>query len=189
MSTLQAANVVATTGFYSNAVQSIWIPAVAIYTRSTTGAVANTIEMTTNKNMWRCLDFDPSTQQFAQFTLKMPKSWNVGTVNANFTWAQANTTTNFGVVWALEAVAISNNDTFDAAFGTAQQVASTGGTNNTIYITANTPNITIGGSPVAEDLVVFQVKRVPADGSDTMATNAHLLGVMLNIVTNVMNDQ
>ncbi len=93
------------------------------------------------------------------------------------------------MVWGLSAVAISDLDAGDAAFGTAQAVADTGGTTNTIYITAElgTP-ITVGGSPAAGDWVVFQVSRNPGDGNDTMAIDARLHGVNLFYTTNAAND-
>jgi hypothetical protein len=168
--------------------ETIWIPAVAMISRTTNGAASSTAEMTTNKNMFRTHNFDTTTQEFSQFAIRMPKSWNESTVTASFTWSHAATTTNFGVVWALEAVATSDGDAGDVAFGTAQQVADTGGTTNTIYITAETSAITIAGTPAAEDLVTFQVKRVPSDGSDTMAIDARLHGVTVYITTNASSD-
>lgn len=168
--------------------ETIYIPAKAMDSRTTNGAASGTVEMTTNKNMFKTLDFDTSTQEFAQFTIRMPKSWNESTVTAAFTWSHAATVTNFGVVWALEAVATSDDDAGDVAFGTAQQIADTGGTTNDIYITSSTPAITVAGSPAAEDYVTFQVKRVPADGSDTMTIDARLHGVTLYITTDAKND-
>lgn len=168
--------------------QTIWVPAAAMVSRTTNGAASGTGETTTNKIMRNTLDFDTSTQEFAQFTIRMPKSWDEGTVTARFSWSHASTVTNFGVVWALEAVAISDDDALDVAFGTAQQIADTGGTTDDLYITSATPAITIGGTPQAEDFVVFQVKRVPADGSDTLAVDARLHGVTLYYTVDAFSD-
>jgi hypothetical protein len=173
----------ATTG-----VETIWIPAIAMIPRTTNGAASGTVEMATNRNMFRTLDFDTTTQEFAQFAVRMPRSWNEGTITAAFTWSHASTTTNFGVVWNIAGVATSDDDAGDVAFGTAQQVADTGGTTNDVYITAATSAVTIAGTPQNEDLVMFQVARVPADGSDTMAIDGRLHGVTLYITTNAMTD-
>lgn len=167
---------------------TIWVPASAMIARTTAGAAAGTVETTTNKVMIKTLDFDATTQEFAQFAIQMPKSWNEGTIIAQFIWSHAATATNFGVVWALEAVAFNDNDAGDAAFGTAQQVADTGGTTNNIYRTAETAAITVAGSPTAEEWVVFQVKRAPADASDTMAIDARLLGVKIHYTTDAGSD-
>lgn len=168
--------------------ETVWIPAQAMVSRTTNGPSIGIAETTTNKNIYRTFDFDTTTQEFVQFFIKMPKSWNESTVTATFTWSHAATTTNFGVVWALEAVAFSDADAGDAAVGTAQQIADTGGTTNTIYVTGATPAITIAGSPSPEDWVLFQIKRVPADGSDTMAIDARLHGVTLYITTDASTD-
>ena len=185
-----SAGVLAVEGVIQKSVgrETIYIPAAAMSSRTTNGAATGTVETTTNRVMFRTLDFDTTTQEFAQMAIRMPKSWNEGTVQASFTWSHASTTTNFGVVWALEAVAISDLDAGDAAFGTAQQVADTGGTTNTIYVTSATSAITIAGTPQPEDWVVFQVKRVPADASDTMAIDARLHGVTLYFTTDAAND-
>jgi len=167
-------------------VQQIWIPAVAMYGRTTNGAASGTVEMSTNREMFKTLDYDPTTQEFAQFAIRMPKQWNLGTITARFVWSHPSTTTNFGVVWGLQGYAFSDDDAGDVAFGTAQIIADTGGTTNDIYITSATPAITIGGTPIAEDYVIFQLYRDPANGSDTMAVDARLHGVTLYITTNAM---
>lgn len=168
--------------------QTIWVPAGAMYTRTTNGAVSGTVETTTNKVMLKTMDFDTTTQEFAQFAIQMPKGWNESTLICQFVWSHAATTTNFGVVWAIEAVAFANDDAADTAFGTAVQVADTGGTTNDIYITDETSALTVAGTPGAEEWVVFQVKRVPSDGSDTMAIDARLHGVKIHYTTDAAKD-
>ena len=164
--------------------QTIWVPASAMYGRTTNGAAAGVVETSTNKVMIRTLDFDTATQEFAQFAIQMPKGWDEGTIVAQFVWSHAATTTNFGVVWGIEAAAFANDDGLDAlAFGTAQTATDTGGTTNDIYISPETNAMTVAGSPGAEEYIVFQVKRVPTDGSDTMAIDARLHGVKLHYTT------
>jgi len=168
--------------------QTIWVPAGAMIARTTNGAAAGTVEMTTNKNMFKTLDFDTTTQEFAQLSIRMPKGWNESTVTFTPVWSHPVTATNFGVVWALEAVALSDDDAGDVAFGTAQTSTDTGGTTNDIYIGPESAAITIAGTPAELDLVMFQVKRVPADGSDTLAVDARLHGLTLFITTNANTD-
>lgn len=134
------------------------------------------------------LDFDATTQEYAQFALPMPKSWDEGTITAQFRWSHAATTTNFGVVWNIQAVAVSDDDAIAVSFGTAQQVADTGGTTNDLYHTAETPAITVGGTPATGDTVFFRVSRVTSDGSDTMAIDARLHSVVIFFTTNADND-
>lgn len=168
--------------------ETVWIPAVAMTTRTTNGAARGTAEMTTNKNMFATLDFDTTTQEFAQFEIHFPKSWNLGTVTFQPVWSHAATTTNFGVVWQLAGIARSNDDAGDVAFGTAVTSTDTGGTTNDIYIGPESAAITIGGTPAAEDTVQFQIARVPANGSDTMAIDARLHGIRLFFTTNAATD-
>jgi hypothetical protein len=168
--------------------QTIWIPASAMTPRTTSGAASGTAEMTTNKNMVATLDFDSSTQEFSQFDIAMPKSWNEGTITFIPYWSHAATTTNFGVVWGVDAIAISDDDTMDVAFGTAQTSTDTGGTTNDLYVAPESSAVTVAGSPAAGDLVQFRIHRNPADGSDTMAIDARLHGVKILYVIDALKD-
>lgn len=167
---------------------TIWIPAAAMVGRTTNGAASGTAETTTNKIMLRTLDFDTATQEFAQFAIRMPKSWDEGTVTFAPVWSHASTTTNFGVVWGLAGGAFSNDDALDTALGTAQTSTDTGGTTNDVYVGPTSSAITIAGTPAAEDLVIFQVNRTVSDGSDTMAIDARLHGVTLYMTLNAATD-
>lgn len=168
---------------------SIPVPSSHMTSRATNGPSLGVVEMATNKNMFRTLDYDPTTQQFGQFTVpRMPKSSNEGTVSFRFVWSHSATVTNFGVAFALEAVAISDDDAGDVAFGTAVQVTDTGGTTNDIYHSAESAAITAAGSPAEGDTWMFQLKRVPADAADTLAVAARIHGIELIITTNAGTD-
>jgi hypothetical protein len=168
--------------------QTIYMPAVGMYARTTNGAASGSVELGTNKNMIKSFDFDTTTQEFVQFKVWFPKSWNLGTLTYQIEWSHAATATNFGVAWAVEAVAKSDNDAGDVAFGTAVQVTDTGGTTNNKYLTAESGALTVGGTPAAGDVVEFQIKRVPADAADTMAIDARLEGIRIFYTTNTAND-
>lgn len=168
--------------------ETIAIPAAAMTARTTNGAAAGSTEMTTNKNMFETLDFDATTQEFVQFEIPMPKSWNLGTLTFQPVWSHASTTTNFGVVWELAAVARSDDDAGDVAFGTAQSSTDTGGTTNDIYIGPESSAITVAGTPAAGDTVQFQIARAPANGSDTMAIDARLHGIRVFFTTSASTD-
>jgi len=136
----------------------------------------------------RTLDFDTTTQEYAQFGIVMPKSWDEGTVTFKAHWSHAATTVNFGVVFDLAGVAISDDDAIAVAFGTAQTATDTGGTTNDLYSSPTSAAITIAGTPANEDMVFFRLSRVTANGSDTMAIDARLHGVTLYITTNADTD-
>lgn len=185
---IEGSNILTASTGIAQGKRTIWIPASAMVSRTTNGPSIGTVEMTTNKNMVRTLDFDSTTQEFAQFEIAMPKSWNESTVTFQPVWSHPSTTTNFGVVWALQAVATSDDDTLDVAFGTEQTSTDTGGTTNDRYIGPESSAITIGGSPAEGDVVQFQIKRNPSDGSDTMAVDARLHGIKLYITLNASTD-
>lgn len=167
---------------------TVWIPAGAMTARTTNGAASGLQELATNDVMENYLAFDASTEEGAQFMVQMPKSWDEGTIVAQFIWSHPSTTVNFGVVWSLAGVALADSDALDTAFGTAQTATDTGGTTDDVYISPETSAITIAGSPTAEELIVFQAKRVAANGSDTLAVDAYLIGVKIHYTTNASTD-
>jgi hypothetical protein len=134
------------------------------------------------------LDFDATTQEFAEFAIGMPKSWNEGTVTFQPIWSHAATATNFGVVWQLQGVAVSDGDPIPASFGTAQTSTDTGGSTDYQYVGPESSAITIAGSPAAQDTVFFRVARNPSDGADTLAIDARLMGIRLYITTDADTD-
>lgn len=170
--------------------QTIYIPAGAMTPRSTAGAVVGSVETSTNKVMLPTLDFDGAADNFAQFTVAMPKAWDAGTLSAQFIWSHPATTVNFGVLFSLQAVALRNDLAADTAFGnvTGGAPADTGGTTDDIYITPGTGPLTVGNSPVKEDFVTFQVYRDVSVGQDTLAVVARLHGIKLFYTTDAATD-
>lgn len=169
--------------------QAICIMAAGIRPSVTGGSAAlAAIASAANQPDIMTLDFDPTTQEYAQFSIAMPKKWDEGTITFVPYWSHAATTTNFGVCWSLQAVAVSNDDTILTNFGTAQTSVDTGGTTNDMYMGPESSAITVGGTPQPEDMVFFRVSRVTGDAGDTMAIDARLHAVVVFVTTNADTD-
>lgn len=159
--------------------RSIFVPASAMRSRTTTGAAAGSYETATNKINYDTLDF--AATEYAQFWLAMPKGWNEGTVTAQFIWAAAGTGT---VTWGIQGVSLSDSDVIDTAFGTAQTVTDTVTTVGDVMISSETSAITLANTPNAEDVAIFQVYR----SGGTLATDALLIGIRFSFNTNAADD-
>ena len=166
--------------------ETIWVPAVAMYPNTTNGAEAAQVELSNGPEL-KVLDFDKDSDEFAQFAVAFPKSWNEGTVTfqAYFTADSTNTGT---VSWDLQGVACADNDTINVAFGTA--VAPTAkahsGTANDLDVTAESGAVTIAGSPSTDEEVFFQISRDVSE--DSLTADAKLLGIKLFFTTDAAND-
>lgn len=165
---------------------TVWLPATALYPRTTNGAALAVREMSTNKVVVRSYDFDPTTDEFAQFSIAMPKSWDEGTVTARFVWTAASGSGD--VVWGLHGVAVGDDDAIDAAFGTAQTVTDTLTAADDEHLTAETSAITIAGTPAEGDLVIFQAYRDADAAGDTLGSDASLIGIRLFITLDAADD-
>lgn len=173
---------------YTAGKNQMFIPAAAMAGRLTNPPVRNQIESATNKLNSFTWDFDPTTNQYLQFAIGMPKSWNLGTLTWRARWRHPAATTNFAVVWGLQAVALRNAVLLDQAFGTAIEQTSTGGTTDEMFVTSESGAMTVAGTLVAQDWVQFQFYRNAASGSDTLAQPASFLGLDLYMTTSAEND-
>ena len=166
--------------------ETIWVPAVAMYANSTNGAEAAQVELSNGPEI-KVLDFDKDSDEFAQFAVAFPKSWNAGTVTfqAFFTATSTDTGT---TAWGLSAVALADSGDLNTAFGT--QVVATAkahsGTSNDLDVAAESGAVTIAGSPGADEYVFFQVSRDVS--ADDLNADARLLGIKLFFTTNAAND-
>ena len=167
--------------------ETIWVPAVAMYPNTTSGCADLAQVELSNGPEIKTLDFDKDSDEFAQFAVAFPKSWNESTITfqAFFTADSTNTGT---VSWGLSGVAIADNDSVNTAFGT--QVAPTAkahsGTANDLDVTAESGAVTIAGSPSTDEQVFFQISRDVSE--DSLTDDAKLLGIKLFFTTDAAND-
>ena len=168
--------------------ETIFVPAQAMFGTTTNGADAQAVETTATRPELKVLDFDASTAEYAQFSIAMPKSWNLGTVTFQAFWTPSTTNTG-NCIFGLQGLSCTEGDTADAVFGTAQEVTDAGiGTIEDVQMTAVSSAMTIAGSPADDDYTFFQVYRDAADGSDTFTGDARLLGIKLFYTTDAAND-
>ena len=167
--------------------ETIWIPAVAMYPNTTGGCAALAQVELSNGPEIKTLDFDKDSDEFAQFAVAFPKSWNEGTVTfqAFFTADSTNTGT---TAWGLSGVSLADNDSCNTAFGT--QVVATAkahsGTANDLNVTAESGAVTIAGSPSTDEQVFFQISRDVS--ADDLTADSKLLGIKLFFTTDAKND-
>jgi len=168
--------------------ETIWVPAAAMISPTTNGADGEQVETTATRPDMNVYDFDASTQQYTQFTIAMPKSWNEGTLTYQVYWAPSTTNTG-NCIFGLQGVACADGDTIDVAYGTAIEVTDAGiGTVEDQQITAESSAMTVAGSPAAGEQSYFQLFRKAADGGDTFTGESRVLGVKLFFTTDAAND-
>ena len=166
--------------------ETIYVPASGMYPNSTNGCDGpEQIELANGPEL-KVLDFDPSTDQFAQFSVVFPKSWNEGTVTfqAFFTVNGTDTGT---VGWGLSGVSIADDVSTNTAFGTnvLATAKAHSGVANDLDVSVESGAVTIASA--AEDCYTFfQIMRDATN--DTQAADARLMGIKLFFTTNAKND-
>ena len=171
--------------------ETIWIPSSLMYPSSTNGCAALAqVETTALRPDIKVLDFDPSSDEFAQFTFAFPKSWNKEAIQFQPYWTVTGTNTG-SVKWELAAVSLGSDELINTVFGnkTGTTALAHSGTSNDLMVSAESGDVFIGGlTGTAEDgdLVFFQINR--DTDSDNQSGDARLLGVKLYFTTNAAND-
>ena len=168
--------------------ETMWVPAAAMYGATTNGADAQQVETTAGRPDMKVLDFDKSTDEFAQFSVAFPKSWNEGTITYQVFWTPAGASTG-NCIWGLQGVACGDSDTIDVAYGTAVNITDAGiGTIEDQQVSAVSSAVTIAGSPAVDQQTYFQIFRDANAGGDSLDDDCRLLGIKIFFTTDAAND-
>ncbi len=166
--------------------ETIYVPAAAMYPNSTAGcADLEQVELSNGPEL-KCLDFDASSDENAQFTVCFPKSWNEGTVTFQAFWTVTGTNTGT-VAWGLSGVCIADDASINTAFGTnvVATAKAFSGTSNDMTVSATSGAVTIANAAV-DTQTYFQVMRDVS--ADDQSGDARLLGIKLFFTTDAAND-
>jgi len=168
--------------------ETMWVPSSAMYGATTNPADAQQVETTATRPDMKVLDFDAGTDEFAQFSVAFPKSWNEGTVTYQVYWTPASTNTG-NCIFGLQGVSCGDSDTIDIAYGTAVNITDAGiGTIEDQQVSAVSSAVTIAGSPAVDQQTYFQLFRDANAGGDTFSADARVLGIKIFFTTDAAND-
>lgn len=169
---------------------TIGAPSGALFPATTNGCAALAqAETTTNKINYKYLAFDASAVEYAWFSFPSPKSYNASTVAFRAVWTHPATATNFKVAWQIQLLALADDDAIDTALGTAIQINDTGGTTEDFYTAPESAAVTPGNTAAKQDWMFARIGRVATDATnDTLAVDAHLIGVEVYYYTDAPTD-
>ena len=167
--------------------ETIFVPAQGMFGTTTNGAEGAAVETTATRPEMKVLDFDPSTIEYAQFSIAMPKSWDLGTLTFQAFWSPSTTDTGDALI-GLQAISVANDATSDIAFPTAVDVTDTGtGAVEDVLVSPVSGDVTVTSAAV-DAYTYFQVARNATSGSDDFTGDVRLLGIKIFYTTNAAND-
>lgn len=167
---------------------TIWVPSSAMTPLTTNGCSALTqVEMTAGRPELQVLDFAAGADDFCQFTVAFPKSWNEGTVTFQPFWTVTGTDTGTAV-WELTGIGANDNYAIDSGYPT---VAATGakahsGTSNDLNVSDESGALTITNASV-DSVTYFRLNLKTASSSQT--GTVRLVGLKLFYDINAGNDE
>lgn len=168
--------------------ETIWVPAAAMWPRTTNGAASVNRELTTGGDIQiRAHGFDTTTEEGVQFYIGMPKSWNKSTITFRVVWTNTAGASTETVSWGLSAGAFTDDDAIDSTdLGTEVRVSDTWLAQNDLHVTDESGAVTVGNTPVNNDMLICQIVRSVAN--DNMTGDAELLGIWIYPTTNASTD-
>jgi len=168
--------------------ETIWVPAAAMYPSTTNGCSALTqVETTALRPDMKVLDFAAAADDFAQFAIAFPASWNEGVIKFQVFWTPSTTDTG-DCIWGLQGVSVADGATIDVAFGTAVTVTDAGiGTVEDQQVSPLSGEVTLTNAAV-DTQSYFQIFRDANAGGDTFSGVSRLLGIKLFFTTDAAND-
>ena len=166
--------------------ETIYVPAAAMYPNTTAGCADLAQVELSNGPEIKCLDFDASSDENAQFTVCFPKSWNEGTVTFQAFWTVTGTNTGT-VAWGLSGGCMADDASINTAFGTnvVATAKAFSGTSNDMTVSATSGAVTIANAAV-DTMTFFQIMRDVS--ADNQSGDARLLGIKLFFTTDAAND-
>jgi len=185
---LTATGTVTAPGLKQAGLETIWVPAAAMYPSTTNPCSDLTqVETTALRPDIKVLDFAADADDFAQFSISFPKSWNEGAITFQVFWTPS--TTNTGdCIWGLQGVSVADGATIDVAFGTAVTVTDAGiGTVEDQQVSPASSAVTITNAAV-DTQTYFQIFRDADATGDTFTGVSRLLGIKLFFTTDAAND-
>ena len=159
----------------------VYVDAAAMVPCTTSGALAGTNEYDTNNIDLDYFAFSSGvSEERVQFKCPMPEGYDRGTIKAKFYWSSATSSMAGDTVeWGIKVGALSDNDAIDTVLGTPQVISDTLLADNgaDLQITDATSPIVVGGTPVLEDILLFEIYR--NTDNDNMAEDAWLFGALI----------
>jgi len=108
----------------------------------------------------------------------MPDEWDRGTIKVKVYWTASSGSGS--VVFGIRAKANSDDDAIDSVYGTEQLITDTLLLADDSHISPVSAALTVGGgTPTLGDLVIFEITREVANGSDTLGVDVRLIGVSI----------
>lgn len=128
-----------------------------------------------------CYDFDAASTELLTFLFNVPTEFfNFSTYKFQPVWMNATTPGTGNVVWQSSAVAIANDEPFDAATGTIQTSTDAFIASGDKHVGPESAAITPAGGAIATaDTIYFTFGRYGADAGDTYNQDARLIGVIV----------
>jgi hypothetical protein len=150
----------------------LFISAADMWGRTTNGAASAQRELATSLVNIKTLNFDTTTQEFAQYQTVLP--WSGGEISATVYWTATGGTPAQTVRWGLAFGSYTDDEALTLALGSAVTVDDTLIANDDLHISSS---IELGEVPALGRLFFLQIQRNTAD--DNLSVDAELIGVRL----------
>lgn len=159
--------------------QDIWAMSGAFVIPSGGTAEFATRDTSTNAIPIAAMKLDPDTAEKIYLLWTPPRNWDAGTIKVRLYWTATGGTGGNSAKFGISGRAYADDETLDAAPGTAQTITDALLANDDLHVTAFTSAITLAGTPAAGQLVIIEIERLAGDAADDLTVDAEVLGATI----------
>jgi hypothetical protein len=149
----------------------------------TNGASPGFRELATNDVALPTLNFDDSTQEYAECRWFVPSNWDGNDIPVELEWTTAADPTGTGddgVRWEVSVLILANDDEIDAAFSTAVAVSDTATATTGADRLYRTASFNLAAADLTADRrCIIRISRVPSHADDDMTGDAEFIAMIL----------
>jgi hypothetical protein len=173
--------VVNLSGYFPIGIQDLYVGSEEMYPTFVSGCAAIVTSYLPPATV-RTLDFDAATEENAQYTFSLPRTWDNSPIQTKVYWTVSGSESG-SVVWGVKAAAYSTGFSLTSSFSTEYLVSSSI-TSSNLNVTPYTAYISPSGSVQTGSLIIINVARKVNDSNDNLVADAKLIGISIKYATN-----
>lgn len=161
--------------------KTLAIPAGALLTNVTDGALFGTEETITNKKRRDYMEFtNATTVQSVCASIPMPNAWDKGNVEVKVYWSATNIVSSQSVVWGIAGDTIEHDEPVDQAYGTEVSVISPQTAFNDLIKSPSTGVLSLGHTASGQTAILdLRIRRLINHASDGMEGVAKIYYIVI----------
>ena len=170
--------------------RTLAIPAGAMLTNFTAGAIYGTEESIVNFKRRDFMEFTNTTIQTVCASVPMPETWDKGNVEVKVYWSASNAIPSKSVVWGISADMVKHDDPVDQSYGTEIKITSSQTAFNDLIKSSSSGNLNLGHSTSTSGAILdLRIRRLVDETADDLPGVAKIYFIVIRYFENLVDPE